>query len=238
LRELSETSAPEPVVAADLVDPAPPDWRFLLPVDERSRVLELSGRDDVTLAFAYETASVVSLRDSFDTGERLTALAQGAGLDNVDLVLGTLDELPGFDAPFQAIVLHDALDHPSRHAATAAQDERLLATLRRALAPSGGLWLAARNHAFGPRSVEGMRRMLRRAGFGSTQAWSLLPDVDHPREFLPLESVEAFEFVADRERDAGHGSWTAALAKRAFRAGLGPRFVRAFGIVATAGGPR
>ncbi|MFN8179678.1 MAG: class I SAM-dependent methyltransferase [bacterium] len=220
------------------MDPAPPDWRFLLPVDEKSRVLELAGRDDVALAFAYEIAQVVALRDSFDAGERLTATAASAGLSNVDLLLGTLEEPPGLDGLFQAIVLHDALDQPWRPPSAPGADERLLGTLRRALAPSGALWIAARNHAFGPRGAEGLQRVLRRAGFAALEIWALLPNAERPLELVPLDSPSAFDFVTDRGQIGGRGTWATALAKRAFRAGLAPRFIPAFGIVARAGGPR
>lgn len=243
MRDLVDASQSSAIAKAGLADPTPPDWRFLLPVDERSRVLELSGRDDVAIAFAFEADRVVALRASAAHAGILGGRATDAGLRNVDVIAGELsDALPRLVGPFDVVTVHDALDRGARRAAAA--DERLLVALRRTLTPFGALWIAARNrfswgaptHApTGTRGLDELKRLLHRAGFASVDAWALLPDADRPQEIVPLDSKAAFDYVAERDRSEGKSAVSVALAKSAFRMGLAPRVVPAFGMVARSG---
>jgi SAM-dependent methyltransferase len=233
--------------AGDLAGSAAADWRFLLPIDERSRVLELSGRDDVALSFAFEVEQVVAVRSSTSQAALLAWRAKELGLPNVRVITGPLTEaLPPPDGPFHVATLHDTLDRGVRLGAVA--DERILSTVRRSLTPHGSLWIAARNRfawgsagdaPAGSRGLDELQRLLRRAGYAALDTWAILPDVDRAQEIVPLDSKAAFDFVAERDRAAGRSAVSVALAKSAFRMGLAPRVVPAFGIVARPGrGPK
>lgn len=97
------------------------DWRFLLPIGERSRVLDLTGDDAVTGAISADAAEVLAAGD----------------LDDL--------RLPPAER-FDVILLHDAWDAaPITEAASIARLRRL----RARLAEGGILWLAGSRRGAG-----------------------------------------------------------------------------------------
>jgi len=182
------------------VTAAAPDWRFVLPLRAESRVLDLSGRDDVATSLEPDVAEL--------------AVAPPAG--------------PWPDGPFDLVVLHDAMERVDAARADAAA---LLGRIRGRLATSGALWAASGRRSGAPGWGE-WRRLLARAGFARQDAWALLPDLDHAREIVPLDSAAAWDFATAPRR----GTWSPrpfALARGAFRLGLAGRIAPAFGIVAS-----
>ncbi len=113
----SATTTPEPVAAG----PSRPfcDWRFVLPIDERSRVLDLTGDAAV--------ADVVSA----DAGVLQVADPE------------TAEFPPG---GFNVILVHDAWDTTAMREPTATARLR---ALRARLAAGGALWIAGSRHGPG-----------------------------------------------------------------------------------------
>lgn len=107
------------------------DWRFLLPIDERSRVLDLTGDEAVRRTVAADAAEVLAAAD-----DAVTRLPR--------------------DARFDVILLHDAWDAaPMPDSASIGR----LGALRARLADGGTLWLAGSRR--GPGAGAWERRLAR-----------------------------------------------------------------------------
>ena len=215
----------EPRLAtADPADTAS-DWRFLLPLEVHSRVLDLTGRDDVALAVAADVAEVTSARPTPEAADALGEAARAAGLRNVLGVVATPASPPASGAPFDVILLHDAAPR---------EGTSLLPLLRVRLVPDGVLWIAGTGRG---RDTAAWERALRRAGLTPRSTWALLPDADAPRDIVPLER-EMVRALAARLPGPGAAPLLGVMARGARRLDLARHLVPSFGIVAQAASAR
>ena len=78
--------------------------------------------------------------------------------------------------------------------------------------------------------LDGYRSLLKEAGFERVDFYAPLPNARRPKELLPLGDPTVADFWV--ERSFPRDSARAKLLKWAFRLGILPRLVPAFGIVA------
>lgn len=240
---------------ADPDDDAPAsrnDWRFLLPVDEKTRVLELGTSDDgAAVALAFEAASVVAVRESAADAIRLEARARSLALSTLSPVAAPLGVLPIGDRSCDVAVVHDALVRIAADADDATRAQRmLLRALFRKLVPEGLLWAEMPNRfalerfglqwaaSGGLHGLDGVRRLFAENGFPHVETFVVLP-VEGRRELVPLADPTVFDFVMNRGRGGSRADDAKEFAARqAFRAGLLPRLAPGFAFLATRGKAR
>lgn len=235
--------------AADL-DPARADWRFLLPLSERSRVLEIgAGWGSVATAIAPEVDTVVATTEDTTQARLIEIRARQTRLDNVVPAVASALYLPVPDGAFDLVVLNGVLDRSGdRGRRQKRRDAQLhaLRTVRAKLAPNGFLWVGAGNRfgrrdpldpARGPGTgrgftcgLDGYRRLLADAGFARVDFYAPLPGLERPKELLPLADPTVTDFWVERRVPAR--SFRARTLKWAFRSGILQRLVPFYGIVA------
>lgn len=215
-----------------------PDWRFLFPLETDSRVL-LAGfaEDGFAESLAPDVAAVGAIVP--------VAPPSGSTPDNVVAAVTTVDRLPFRDATFDLVAADPHLLPVDRDARA-----RLLRALLGKLKPGGRLYVPATNRwgrlfpaggsgrpaaphpPAGSLGMRGWRRLLERAGFVGVRFHAAFPDARRPRELVPLDDRAALDWwwrnVSRRPR---HGI-PAAVARLTHRAGLTPRLVPHFAIVA------
>jgi SAM-dependent methyltransferase len=228
------------------------DWRFLLPVDEKTRVLELGTRDDgAATALAFEAGSVVAVRESAADAIRLEARARSLALSTLSPVAAPLGVVPLADRSFDVAILHDALVRVSIDEKDPARAQRtLLRAVFRKLAPEGLLWAEMPNrfamerfgHGWaasgGLHGLDSIRRLFAENGFPHLETFVVL-HVDGRRELVPLADPTVFDFVMNRGAEGSRTEEAKEFAARqAFRAGLLPRLAPGFAFLATRGRAR
>jgi hypothetical protein len=222
-----DAAAPRPAAAGS------GDWRFLFPAGDEVRVLELEGDEEGTaLSLAPDVGSVVVAVGSETRAVALHEEAADRGLDNVLPVAAPPDILPFPDEAFDAVVIHDRLDRLAGDG-DPSHGLSLLRRLRSKMVPGGVLWLTASNRfaadgARGPHGLDGLRRLLSRAGWETAEIFSR---PHHSRELLPLDDPTVQDWRV--ERSVSHASRLFRLAaKSAFRLGVAPRRAPGFGLLA------
>jgi SAM-dependent methyltransferase len=263
-------------------DPTRADWRFLVSLDETSKVLDIgAGWGALAMAIAPEVGVMVASDDMIERARFLEIRARQSGLDNVMACAAPAQEIPFPDGTFDLIILNGVLEWVgvSRVRKSPRDVQRhVLENVHRKLAPGGSLYVAIENrwgyHYFlgtpddhtkirgtnlMPRwlantvtkrktgrdyrawthGMDGYRRLLRESGFASSRFWAPVPTYRNPREFLPLDDPTVFEWYTERfGADTAKRRLKLAVAKRLFRAGLLPRMMPHFGILARKGASR
>lgn len=224
---------PPPAEGPDVAaSPAACDWRFVLPIDERARVLDLTDDDAVALAVAGDAGEVVAVRTPA-AAARLADLARAAGRRGLRVEVAASGALPAPGAPFDVILLHDARERNGPGSPGAVVP--WLRDLRARVVRGGVLWVAGSQHGPGPAAWE---RWLARAGFEIQGRVALLPDVRRPSGILPLDR-EVARALSARIPGPPPPPLVRMVAKAARPLDLARRLVPAFGLVAhAAGGPR
>jgi SAM-dependent methyltransferase len=148
--ELEEGAAPRGRFLYEYAtDASRADWRFLLPLHQRSRVLDVgAGWGAITMAIAPEVGVVVAADDMVDRARFLAIRARQLGLHNVVPVATPAQEVPFPDGTFDLVILNGVLEWVgvSRVMKNPRDVQRLvLRTLARKLAPGGRLYLAIEN---------------------------------------------------------------------------------------------
>ena len=231
-------------------DLAGADWRFLTPLDEASRVLDLgAGAGATTLAVAPEVELVAASDRSLDRVLALAARAKRMNLDNVALFVAAADVIPFPDRTFDLIALNDPVAGDPTPGSRRADDgtQRFFERIWSKLAPGGRVWFETSNRwalpilVDGERAVRparvahglhGWRKALRGIGFDRIDFWAPLRSLGSSKVFVPLDRPAAFEFILDRTPAGTRGRLRRTLEKWAFRSGLLPRVVPSFAVLA------
>jgi SAM-dependent methyltransferase len=205
------------------VDEYRAQWQCLLPLSDRSRVLDLRcGWGPVAVSLAPAVASLVAADVRYELARFTLLRAQTLGLENLSAVtLDPAQKLPFGNSAFDGIILRDVLEW--------ARPEALLAEVSRLLAPGGWVFVNVRNRldlgrlllrgdaAEGaPRArhltLRGYRRALAAAGLARQAVFGLLPSVSEPFYIVSLSHASALRyFLNGLFDDAG---LRLALAKR------------------------
>lgn len=233
------------------------DWRFRLPIDESSRVLEMGTRDDLgAVSLAFEAGSVIALRQHAADAVALERRARELELGTLLPIATPLGVLPIPDRSLDVAVIHDALGMVARESTIAGAQRSLLRALFRKLTLGGLLWAEVPNRfaldragwgwarGNGRHGLGGLRRLLAENGFPETEVFAIL-HLGGRRECLPVTDPTVFDFAWRRaardlhpspSRFRKHGDeLVAAAARRAFRAGWIPRTASGFAVLARRG---
>ena len=235
------SGSPEAEAVAESVrEPTPDarrnDWRFLFPADDGLRVLEIetgSGRAALAMAADFAELAVVTATEHRAVELREEALA--LGLDHVSPVVASIVALPFPEDAFDAVVLHDSLDRFPAGKEGDLQRLTLLRRLRARVAPGGVLWIEASNRwapssSGGTHGLDGLRRLLVRTGWETVEEFARGAD---RRDLIPLDDPTVQDWrLAQASGDSRRDRISSLLARGAFRAGLTPRRVPAFGMLA------
>jgi len=227
------------------------DWRFRLPIDETTRVLELGSTDDgAATALAFEAGSVVAVRESAADAVRLELRARQLALTTLAPVAAPLGVLPLADRSFDVAVIHDALTRVATdHADGTRAQRQLLRALFRKLEPGGLLWAEMPNRfaldrfargwsgGSGLHGLDGLHKLFAENGFPQFESFVVLR-MDGRREIVPLTDPTVFEFVMGRTPQSRPGAARQFATRQAFRAGLLPRLAPGFAFLATRGKAR
>jgi SAM-dependent methyltransferase len=240
------------------------DWRFLVPLTERSRVLDIgAGWGANTAAIAPEVGVVVATDERAECARLLEIRARQSGLDNVMPIVAAPPTIPFPDETFDLVILDRMLDRESSFPAEMSPREAQLLLLRRIrqkLAPGGHLYVgvdnrfgfphfpgAGRNRAKPPRrerrphtrGLDGYRKLFREAGFAAADFYATIRRPGGARELLPLDDGTVFDFWAPRSvAGPAESRLKLRLARAAFRAGLLPRIMPRFSILVRKGSAR
>jgi SAM-dependent methyltransferase len=247
--------APSRPEVSDVSDDAPAarnDWRFYLPIDESTRVLELGrGDDGAAIALAYEAASVVAIREDAAEAIALERHARALALPTLAPVAAPFATLPLPNRSADVAVIHDTLARVTTGPGDPdVAQRRLLRALFRALRAGGLLWgempnrfapgrrMERGNAVRGLHGLDGLGRLLAGNGFARFDAFVVL-HADGQRHLVPLDDSTVFEYVRGTRARHGRGAAVRDVAARhAFRAGLVPRLASAFAFRATRGNAR
>ena len=130
-------------------DPTRADWRFLLPLDAKSRVLDIgAGWGALSMAIAPEVGVVVASDDMIERARFLEIRARQSGLDNVIACAAPAEQIPFPDGTFDLVILNGVLEWVgvSRVRKDPREVQKLvLENVARKLAPGGHLWVAIEN---------------------------------------------------------------------------------------------
>lgn len=130
-------------------DPTCADWRFLVPLSEQSRVLDIgAGWGARSMAIAPEVEALVASEDRVDRARFIAIRARQLGLENVMTVATLAHEIPFPDGSFDLVILDGVLDGVGvSHVRENPRDvQRLvLENVYRKLAPGGHVYVAAEN---------------------------------------------------------------------------------------------
>ncbi len=130
-------------------DPSRADWRFLLPLDESSKVLDIgAGWGALAMAIAPEVGLMVASDDMIERARFLEIRARQLGLDNVMACAAPAEEIPFPDGTFDLIILNGVLEWVG--VSRVRKDPRdvqklVLQNIQRKLAPGGSLYIAIEN---------------------------------------------------------------------------------------------
>ena len=182
------------------VCPSRAGWWPLLNLQRSWRVLELgSGWGAITFSLAPMVASVVACDLNLQRLRFIQARALQDGVSNVQVLCsGDTSRLPFVDQEFDLVILNGVVEEVPlfRSGSPRAIQEVLLREAARVLAPEGQLFLAGYNRwswrvkSFRGyrRSFWGYKRLLRSAGFNSSQA------------FIPMPNLKSFSAIVDPTR--------------------------------------
>jgi SAM-dependent methyltransferase len=150
------------------------DWRFLLPLTETSRVLDMgAGWGEVTTAIAPEVGVIAASDELPEKARFLEIRARQSGLDNVFPYAASVQDIPFPDGTFDLVILRGELAKAglSRIRRNPRDVQKLvLRNIRRKLAPGGHLYVATENrwgypYLYGmsadPTHIRGVNRMPR-----------------------------------------------------------------------------
>jgi len=228
------------------------NWRILLPITRRSRLLELNcDHGAASLVLAEGAGLTVALDDRWERVAFAALRGQQEHVPNLSAICASpTASLPFRDASFDVVAYSGAL---ARNSAA-----RLLAEVARVLAPGGHVYLATRNRIGlgggrdrpAPRGLTmgGLRGLLKAAGFSQVAMYAPLPSHELAFFFVPLDDppvfayylrrlFEVYDFGADLRRQglgwlhlaARHGS---RAARRLRLAGLARHLVPSIAAVA------
>jgi len=154
------------------------DWRFLLPIDKDSRVLDVGcGLGISSVIFSRICREVVSV-DSFEKNlEFLRLKLDQEDIRNVHLVLSDNGKTPFIDGAFDVIVLR----------------QRRSITAFSALLRSGGTLFVQTNGGQHNKMVS----MLKREGFNTINLFFPLPDADNIQVVIPLNGPHLLRYYLD-----------------------------------------
>jgi len=245
-----------PLFVPSLADPGPSpdevrapasrnDWRFHLPVDDTTRVLELGREGDgAAVALAYEAGTVIALRESAATAVRLALRARERRLGALSPVAAPLGMLPLPDRSVDVAVIHDALFRVAERASDPlVAQRRLLRALFRKLVPGGLLWATLPNRfatgrlpvglaGRGRHGLDGLGALLAGNGFARFDAFVEL-ERGGRRHLVPVGAPAVYDYVRGTA-----GTLRDRVAHHAFRLGLLPRLAPSFAVLAVRGKAR
>jgi SAM-dependent methyltransferase len=257
-KEALERRLPE----EEATSPARADWRFLVPLTEASRVLDVrAGWGTLTAVLAPEVDVIVAADECLGRARFLEIRSRQSGLHNVMPIVARPPRIPFPDGTFDLVILDHVLDR--EEALPVAKTPReaqllLLRTIRRKLAPGGHLYMGVENrfglpHLFGGDrdsagrrtregracacGLDGYRRLVREAGFVAADFYAPTRTPARSNKLLPLEDATIFDFWAPRSLERlAESPLKLRLTRAAFRAGLLPRLVPRFCILVRKGG--
>ena len=132
-----------------VISEARADFRYLLPVDSRSTVLDIgSGWGSITTAFARQADSVIAVDTNLDNLQFVTIRAQQEGLDNVVALQADAHSLPVRECTCDVALMVGVLEWVAGGHATGSPfdlQKRALQRVHSALRPGGCLYLAIEN---------------------------------------------------------------------------------------------
>jgi hypothetical protein len=245
---------------AEELDPGRADWRFLLPLTARSRVLEVgTAWGTVATEIASEVGLVVTGTPSTVRARFLEIRAQQENLDNLVPFVAPAEVLPFVNGTFDLAVLNGDLDQiigPAPGGTRRLRHLRLFRRIAERLGTSGRLCFGAENRYGADRlsrpwqslrqifqsvrqegastyGLDGLRKLLKEAGFEHIDFYATIPSFRYAKKFLPLgEPTVCDFFVGDAVRDAPYPGLRATLGRSAFRLGLVPRLMPQLGVIA------
>ena len=130
-------------------DPSRADWRFLLPLNERSRVLDIGARwGALTMAIAPEVGAVVATDEMTERACFLEIRARQSGQTNVFPIAAPAHLIPFPDGVFDLVILNGVLEWVglSRVRKNPREVQLLvLKSIARKLAPGGHVYIGIEN---------------------------------------------------------------------------------------------
>lgn len=125
------------------------DWRFPIPVDKNFEILDIgAGMGRITIPLARIARKVVAVDRSFLRLRFLKKRAKAGGLDNIELYVGDIFELPFKEESFDLIVMNGLLEWVGATDKYRDPREAQLAALeisKRLLKPGGYIYIGIEN---------------------------------------------------------------------------------------------
>ncbi|HZR00926.1 MAG TPA: methyltransferase domain-containing protein [Chloroflexota bacterium] len=193
----------DPRAYRQAVDEYRAQWRFVLPLTETSRIVDLNCGWGAAAFNLAESCGLVVAADACPAQARLVAhRARQTGRHNlVALQLGLDQPFPLREASFDAVALVDGLAWQP----DPARQRRIVARARALLRPGGTFLLAEPNRLTvaprpwsGPRGARtpgGYARLLRSAGFHDLELYAPAPSHLEPFFMIPLDRVEPLSYL-------------------------------------------
>jgi SAM-dependent methyltransferase len=240
------TSSNPHLLLEHAVCPSRAGWWPLLNLQRTWRVLELGSEwGAITFSLAPRVASVAVCDLNLERLRFIKARALQDGVSNVEVLCwGDTSRLPFADQEFDLVILNGFLEEVplSRPGSPLEMQRVVLREAARVLASDGQLFLAGHNR-WSWRSVKssrgythsfwGYKRLLRSAGFTSSQA------------FVPLPNFASFSAIVDPARKqmvrhffAERGLSRCETIELQVKSSLTPLLASSFGWIATRGGPQ